>query len=78
MNDIILANLGYGSLTQARLRNIPSVGYDCLRWKKPGYVFTGRQGCGSGSAFIFPTGSESAFNIRIRIQEGNFLKIIVI
>ena len=35
MNDIILANLGYGYPTQARLRNIPSEGYDCLRWKKP-------------------------------------------
>ena len=35
-----------------------------------------KQGCGSGSngsAFIFPPGSGSAFNMRIRIQEGKFV-----
>ena len=31
------------------------------------------QGCGSGSAFIFPPGSGSAFTTRIRIQEGKIL-----
>ena len=29
------------------------------------------RGCGPGSAFIFPPGSGSVFNMRIRIQEGN-------
>ena len=40
--------------------------YDCS--------ISDQQGCGAGSANIFPPGSGSAFNMHIQIQNGNLFK----